>query len=336
MTCYPNESDRYVLRVDRFGVVPAPRREVTPRRRLAGRALVRVTHASVGITDAMAVRGDYLLHPFPGFVPGYDVVGTIQCLPDHADTGLVVGQRVAGILPRMGAHATLVAVHPSLLVPVPDGLDSATAATLPLDAVTATLALDALPQGDGTVLVQGAGGAVGAWAVQLARAAGRTVCGTASARSGALAELLGATVIDYRDPTWIDRVIAESGGGVTGVIDHTGGRSIRRAVRRDGRIVRIAFGGVQGRQRSAAARGALLSGLHRFARPSERIVSVPVSVSAHRARYRQILGDLLRRVSLGELTAPRPRLFPLRDYPSALSAATAGEPGVKPVLTPAD
>ncbi|WOP17709.1 zinc-binding dehydrogenase [Raineyella sp. LH-20] len=297
---------------------------------------MQVTHASVGITDAMAVRGDYVLHPLPGFVPGYDVVGTIQSLPAGTDTGFAVGQRVTGILPRMGAHATLVAIDPSLLVPVPDGLDSATAATLPLDAVTASLALRALSPDRGAVLVQGAGGAVGAWAVQIARAAGRTVYGTASTRSGPLAEHLGATVVDYRDPTWIDRVIAASGGGVAGVIDHTGDRSIRRAVRGDGRIVRIAFGGVPGRQRAAAARGALLTGLHRFARPSERIVSVPVSVAVHRAGYRQILGEVLRRVSTGELTAPRPQVFPLRDYRSALSAAAAGEPGVKAVLASDD
>jgi hypothetical protein len=82
---------------------------------------VRVTHASVGSTDVMARRGDYLLHPSPGFVSGYDFVGVLETVnPAARRRGLEHGQRVAGILPRMGAHASSLDVPASLLVPVPE------------------------------------------------------------------------------------------------------------------------------------------------------------------------------------------------------------------------
>jgi NADPH:quinone reductase-like Zn-dependent oxidoreductase len=142
------------------------------RKRHSLNTLVRVTHASVGVTEATAVRGDYLLQPTRGFVPGCDFVGIIERLSADDRSGLHAGQRVAGILPRMGAPANLIRVAPSLLVPVPDLLDSATTATVPLDAATALFAIDALAISSGTLLVQGAGSAVGAWAAQLATARG--------------------------------------------------------------------------------------------------------------------------------------------------------------------
>lgn len=115
------------MRIERFGEVPTKATPRTPSRITAGRILVRVTHASVGATDVTAARGDYLMQPLPRFVPGYDFIGTVERLGATKHPYLSAGQRVAGVLPRMGAHATFVTVAPSLLVPVPDELDSAVA-----------------------------------------------------------------------------------------------------------------------------------------------------------------------------------------------------------------
>jgi NADPH:quinone reductase-like Zn-dependent oxidoreductase len=287
----------------------------------------------VGVTDVMALRGDYLLQPWRGFVPGYDFVGVIERLPAGAHPGLHVGQRVAGILPRMGAHASLLTVAPSLLVPVPDLLDSETAATVPLDAVTALFALDALAMSSGTVLVQGAGGAVGSWAAQLATARGLTVYGTVSARSRAHAEQFTASVFDYGDPTWIEQILDLTAGGVDGAIDHTGSWSVRRAVRAGGRLVRTAFGGAPGRGRTSTAAGSVTSSLRRHARPGERICSVPILVATRRTRYRQALSELFTAVSSGALIPPRPRTTPLTRFPDALAAALGAAPGEKTILT---
>ena len=336
MTCYPTDLslDRDAIRVEQFGLAHATvTRERMPRRQRRRRALVRVTHASVGVTDAMSARGDYLLQPVRGFVPGYDYVGVIECLPAGDRSGLHVGQRVAGILPRMGAHASLISVTPSLLVPVPDLLDSTTAATIPLDGLTARFAIDALVKGSGTILVQGAGGAVGAWAVQLATTRGLTVYGTASPRSRTHAEQFTDSVYDYDDPTWIDQLLEATTGGVDGAIDHTGSRSVRRAVRAGGRVVRTAFGGAPGQGRSSTATGFAASTLRRYARPGERTCSVPILVATGRARYRQALTELFTAVGNGTLVPPRPRIIPLAQYPDALASAIGAAPGEKTILT---
>nr|WP_243848619.1 zinc-binding dehydrogenase [Lysinibacter cavernae] len=318
------------MRVTQFGHPPTPVREPMPKRNDRN-ALIRVTHASIGVTDTGAAQGDYLLQPVRGFVPGYDFVGVIEQLPSVTQSQLRVGQRIAGVLPRMGAHASVISVAPSLLVPVPDSLDSATAATVPLDAVTAWFALDALALTRGTVLVQGAGGAVGSWAAQLATEQGLTVYGTASSRSRAYAGQFTTSLVDYHDPNWITQIIEATNGGVDGAIDHTGSSSIRRAVRQTGGVVRTAFGGAPGHQRSATASGFLTSALLRYARPRERICSVPIIVATRRAEYRDALTKLFAAVSRGELVPPRPRIVSPTDYAQAF-AANIANPGEKMVL----
>jgi len=322
--------------------------------------VVRVSHASVGVTDLMASRGDYLLQPRPGFVTGYDLVGRIERLPVGGEAqGLEVGRRVAAVLPRMGGHATRVALPASLLVPLPDDLDDALAATFPLDAVTALAALELLdPQAADPVLVrpdpvqadpvlvqadpvlvqadpvlvQGAGGAVGALAVQLIGLRGGAAYGTASDRSRAVAERHGAVVLDHRDPDWIEELRDRTGGGVAGLIDHTGSAAVRRAVRPGGRLVRTAFGGAPGRQRRATALGSLRALTRRYANPAERICSVPMLVAADRPRYRRMLGELLRLLAAGTLRSATPVPVPFADFPEALRAAGSARPGTKIVL----
>ncbi|GAA3589316.1 hypothetical protein GCM10022198_11460 [Klugiella xanthotipulae] len=320
------------MRVTRFGDPPTVPTRSPGRRSVTKRAVVRVTHASVGATDLTAIRGKYLLQPFPRFVPGYDLIGTIEHLGAGGHPRLSVGQRVAGILPRMGAHATLLSVAPSLLVPVPDGLDSATAATAPLDGVTAQFALDALDTTHGPILVQGAGGAVGGWATQLAVARGLTVFGTASPRTRQRAEALGARVLDYRDPDWINALVEATGGGVVGAIDHTGSRELHRAVSPQGRIVRIAFDGTHRHPQRATLAGFVSATLRRHAHPSERVCSIPLIVAARRAAYRNTLSAVLTDLTTGALLPPRVHEVRFEDYASALTDAERCVPGSKAVL----
>lgn len=85
--------------------------------------VVRVTHASLGSTDVLARRGGYVFQPFPGFVTGYDFVGVLETESAVSTVlGMRAGARVAGVLPRMGAHATRLVLPATLLVPVPDAL----------------------------------------------------------------------------------------------------------------------------------------------------------------------------------------------------------------------
>ncbi|HMR49146.1 MAG TPA: hypothetical protein PKE40_04730 [Arachnia sp.] len=294
--------------------------------------LVRASHASVGATDVMARRGDYLLHPVPGFVSGYDVVGVLERVDGAGSAlGLQVGQRVAGILPRMGAHATWLTVPGSLLVPVPEALPSAVAATLPLDAVTAKHAIDLLKPGVRTLFIQGVGGAVGVLAAQLVAREGIAVIGTASAASGPVAQRYGAVVVDYRDPDWPQQVLAHA-GPVDGAIDHTGSRDLRALVAPGGRIVRTAFGGKIGRQKRATAVGFARTLMRRFASPSEVACSVPMYVAARRSAYRRDLRAALDLAAGGELRPLEPELHRAEGFADALRAAGRSAPGQKVVL----
>ena len=133
---------------------------------------------------------------------GWDVAGTVTAVgPDV--TGLTVGQRVFGMpaFPaEAGGYAEQVLVQAEQVTPTPNSLDDQHAASLPLVALTAYQALHEvgrIRRGD-RVLIQAAGGGVGHVAVQIAKAHGAHVVGTASPTKIAFVQSLGADhVIDY-------------------------------------------------------------------------------------------------------------------------------------------
>ncbi len=301
-----------VLQIEEF----APKR---PRRRTVR---VRVTHASVGSTDAAARSGDYLFQPRPGFVPGYDFVGVLE-----------TGVRVTGCLARMGSYTTQLDVPPDRLVPLPDALDSASAAALPLDLVTTELALELarLPRG-GTIFMQGVSGAVGTLITQRAVAEGMTVVGTASERTRGFAEALGARVVDYHDPDWPARVRELTSGGADASIDHTGGQLVRSATAHSGTVVRTAWSGRPGRGRIDAALGGPATIARRFAHPRERLCSVPMLVALRPAKYRQMLQDDLNRIVDGSLRGPAVTTVPFTEVVDAHRRFGTLPPGHKLVL----
>ena len=329
MTPHPQRPVALAARIDSFREPEAAFVEVPVR---GAGCLVKVTHASVGSTDIMARRGDYLLHPFAGFTPGYDVVGVIEEVDrSAAKFGLAVGDRVAAVLPHMGGHATRIRAKAAYLVPVPPGLPSAAAATLPLDAITAQHALDLLGGRLQTVFINGVSGAVGLLAAQLARLNGARVAGTASPASAAVAQQYGVTTFHYRDERWPDLLRAEM-GLVSGVIDHTGDRNLRAIAARDGRIVRTAFAGKTGHLKAATARGFGRTLTHRFARPSEILCSAPMYVATRRRAYRRDLSQLLYLAASGQLRPLSPVVFDADHYGDALLAAQGAMPGSKAVI----
>jgi NADPH:quinone reductase-like Zn-dependent oxidoreductase len=117
-------------------------------------------------------------------IPGHEVAGVVEAL-GYGTTGLTVGQRVFGVADwtRDGSLAELVAVEARNLAPLPADIDFVTAASLPISGLTAWQGLfehGGLRSGQ-TVLVAGAGGAVGTTVSQLARAAGAFVIGAGRA-----------------------------------------------------------------------------------------------------------------------------------------------------------
>jgi NADPH:quinone reductase-like Zn-dependent oxidoreductase len=161
-------------------------------------------------------------------IPAHEVSGVIEAL-GYGTIGVAVGQAVYGLTDwyRDGAAAEYVAVEARNLAPKPTSLSHVEAAAVPLAGLTAWQALfdhGGLVAGQ-SVLIHGAGGGVGVFAVQLARAAGAAVTGTGRAWARELVGELGAgSFIDLERERFEDVV-----GQVDLVFDLVGGEVLARS-----------------------------------------------------------------------------------------------------------
>jgi NADPH:quinone reductase-like Zn-dependent oxidoreductase len=169
----------------------------------AGQVRIRVAATSFNGVDG-TIRAGFMQGPIPvelPHTPGIDVAGTVDALGDHVDE-IAVGDQVIGFLPMTGtgAAAEYVIAPAEVLTGAPRNVPLADAAALPLVGLTAWQALfdhGKLAAGQ-RVLINGAGGAVGGYAVQLAKEAGAQVIATAGPRSAERAQAAGADqVIDH-------------------------------------------------------------------------------------------------------------------------------------------
>ncbi|WP_083410258.1 NADP-dependent oxidoreductase [Mycolicibacterium rutilum] len=154
-----------------------------------------------GVLDA-ALRDGPLRPPY---VPGMEAAGVVDEIGPDARTDLRVGDRVMAIVMPIdatgGAYAQYLVVDPDQVTHVPNGATLAEAATLPMNGLTARLAIDLLnlPAGE-TIAVTGAAGAVGGYAVQLAKVDGLRVIADAAPADENLVVALGADQIVPRGP----------------------------------------------------------------------------------------------------------------------------------------
>ncbi|MFD0684453.1 NADP-dependent oxidoreductase [Actinomadura fibrosa] len=169
----------------------------------AGQVRVRVAATTFNGVDGN-IRAGFMQEPMPltlPHIPGLDLAGTVDALGEDV-SGLKVGDPVIGFLPFVvdGAAAQYVLAPAEALAPAPTSIPLTDAAALPLVGLTAWQALfehAELTTGQ-RILINGAGGAVGGYAVQLAKAAGAHVIATASPRSAAKVTTAGADqVIDH-------------------------------------------------------------------------------------------------------------------------------------------
>ena len=163
----------------------------------AGEVLVRVAASGFNAVDA-GIRGGYLQGPFPvtlPHTPGIEVAGTVVALGEGVDQ-FKDGDAVIAFLPMTadGAAAEYVIAPVEALASAPTKIPLADAAGLPMIGLTAWQALfdEARLQAGQRVLINGAGGGVGGYAVQLAKGAGAYVIATASPRSIARVRSAGA------------------------------------------------------------------------------------------------------------------------------------------------
>jgi NADPH:quinone reductase-like Zn-dependent oxidoreductase len=153
-----------------------------------GEVRIRVAATSFNGVDG-GIRGGYLQGPFPVMLPhtpGIDVAGAVDALGSDVER-LAVGDPVVAFLPitAPGAAAELVIAPAEVIAAAPTSIPLQDAAAMPMVGLTAWQALfdDAELHAGQRVLINGAGGGVGGYAVQLAKRAGAHVIATASARS---------------------------------------------------------------------------------------------------------------------------------------------------------
>lgn len=192
-----------------------------------GQLRVRVTAAGLNPMDWFMTSDAETAARFGLSLPcgfGTDYAGIVDQVGDGVRE-FAVGDRVfGGALSRAVADYVVVAETGTIAVGgeahhTPDGVDDSTAAALAIAGCTAAAALAVVNPGPGdTVLVGGAGGGVGVFAVQLARLAGARVIGTGSATSADALRALGAEPVAYGDGL-VDRVRALAPDGVTAAMD---------------------------------------------------------------------------------------------------------------------
>jgi NADPH:quinone reductase-like Zn-dependent oxidoreductase len=257
------------VRLDSFGgpevldvrEVPAP--QAGP-----GEIRVRVTAAGLNPMDWIITADADTAARFGLSLPagfGTDYAGVVDQVGAGV-TGFAPGDRVfGGALSRAVADFVVVEADGTATSEAhhtPDGVDDRTAATLAIAGRTAAAVLAVLyPGPDDTVLVGGAAGGVGVFAVQLARLAGARVIGTGSATSSDFLRGLGAEPVAYGDGL-ADRVRALAPDGVTAAADLYGTETVHAARELgipDGRICTIAaqIDGVAAANGANAAPGAL-------------------------------------------------------------------------------
>ncbi|GGX62585.1 medium chain dehydrogenase/reductase family protein [Streptomyces fructofermentans] len=321
----------------RTGVVPAPG---------PGQVLIRMEATGVSFAEQQMRRGRYYDQPPFPFVPGYDLVGTVAATGEGVDPGLA-GTRVAALV-KVGGWASHVLVDAADAVEVPDGVGPEEAETVVVNGITAWQMLHrrARVRAGQTVVVHGANGGVGSVLVQLARAAGATVVGTASPRHHEALRSQGVLPVDYRDGDVAARIRELAPRGADAVFDHVGGRGLVdpwRLLAPGGTLV--SYGSASTRDDEGSKQWPVLKLLGRVwlwnALPNGRHAYFfniwagrSLARNRFRARLRADLTQVLSAVKRGEITPRVAASLPLTDVAAALRLAESGTVAGKVVLTP--
>jgi NADPH2:quinone reductase len=200
--------------------------------------LIRVRFAGVNPLDNNLLGRLAATSSYP-FVVGIDVAGVAERVP-AGDHDLRVGDRVFGMARTHGSYAEYTAVAPAAamepLAKIPDGVADDQAAALPTAALTALRTIELLEVTAGQhVVVTGATGGVGGYAVQMARSRGAHVIATVRGDDGEARQLGAEEVYDSQAVDVIDALHAAHPDGVDAVLDLISGKD---AIKRDAAVIR--------------------------------------------------------------------------------------------------
>jgi NADPH:quinone reductase-like Zn-dependent oxidoreductase len=292
-----------------------------------GQVLIRVAAASVNPLDWHFMTGTpYAVRLVAGIrrprqaVRGADVAGTVVAVGAEVE-GLALGDRVMGT--AGGSFAEWALAKPGSLTLIPHGMSFADAAAMPVAAITALQALrdHAGVESGQRVLINGAAGGVGTFAVQLAVAMGAEVAGVCSTDNVEMVRELGAQrVFDYTAEDWVD------GSQYDVIIDNVGNRSLGDCIRTlvgGGRYVMVS-GPKDNRWLDPFRR--LVAGKFRFLRSGRSFHQFTANVTS------ADLVELLRFVEAGEFRSVIDRTVALDGVPEALGYLGTGHARAKVVV----
>jgi NADPH2:quinone reductase len=281
-----------------------------------GQVRIRVAASAVNPVDlgtaSGAIAGSGMVVPRDQRGLGWDVSGRIDAV--GSGVSLAVETAVIGLSdqlwPALKSHAQYVVLDASSVAPAPTSVGLIEASTIGLNGLTALQALDAAETIFGeTLLVTGAAGAVGGYAMQLAKHRGLTVVASAGEHDEQLVRSLGADEFIPRSAELATRLRELIPGGVDVALDAAGvGVEALDAVRNRGRLVHVTAG------------------------PLEPLRGIAV----HRVRVAadsRELSELSRLVDAGVLTVRVAATYPLRDASEAYRRLGAGGIRGRLVLT---
>ena len=300
-----------------------------------GEVLVRVRATSVNPYDWHYMRGEpivaRLMSGTVGLrspkvrILGCDMAGEVEAVGKGV-TRFSPGDAVFALLEH-GGFAEYVAVPENLLVSKPQSLSYEQAAALPMAAMTALLAIrDAGKVASGqAVLVNGATGGVGSFAVQIARAAGATVTAVCGPQNADLAKSLGAgDVIDHQSQDF-----TKAGRRYDVVVDIAGrypSRSLRRALLQNGTLVLV--GGPGGRWLQPVPH--MLGALASAPVVRQRVVMADTVRCQDKAAK---LAEILELIAAGDVTPVIEQTFGFEELPTAVERQELGHTRGKIVVT---
>jgi NADPH:quinone reductase len=286
-----------------------------------GQVRVRVAAASLNPFDNVVLQGylkDRMEHRFP-LIPAGDLAGTVDALGPNVE-GFSVGDPVFGVTGKMllgeGTLAELTTASTGTIAKRPASISDVEAAALPLAGVSALMSVEAAdPKPKDVVVVVGASGGIGGYAIQLAATRGAHVIGVTSTGNTEYVRSLGANeVIDRYLGDVLEALRSKHPDGVASIID-TGSDApslarLSEAVRKGGTVTSM---------KGAAA-------IDELAKRGIKGVNTSTKVTTER------LTQLAKLMTDGKLKAPRIRTFALEQAGDAFKLIGQGGAGGKLVV----
>jgi synaptic vesicle membrane protein VAT-1 len=300
----------------------------------AGEALIRVKAIGINFADLLQRMGLYPGSPKPPFIPGLEIAGVVEKIVEGSrrdeTNALKPGDAVVA-MPHFKAYAEWVAVPTNTVYRIPAGMPFEDAAAFPVNYLTAyhsMFTMGNLQPGD-RILIHGAAGGVGIAAVQLARARGLVIFGTAGpAKQDYLRKIGVDHPIDYEKSDFVKVVRQDAADGIEMVMDPIGGKSLTRGQKCLGPTGRLVIYGLSEAAGSGGKRNllrgakALLQSprFHPLKLMAQNLAVIGVSLGVMDSRgalLRSELDELFRMYSAGKIKPVIGKTFPFDQAAAA-------------------